>query len=124
MQSLFKILKKIIICSLSVLCSSSRSAPAKGKSSSKKDTPASKKSTKDTKTAKSTKSTSGTPASGRGGRGGSSGTSLRRKVKARKASNSRTGNLASELLDMLLSSSNDEFEDSHSEQDSSDEAWK
>ena len=56
--------------------------------------------------------------------GSSTGSGLRRKVKARKASSSKTGNLASELLDMLLSTSNDEFEESESEQDSSDEAWK
>merc|ERR1712066_1024906 len=77
--------------------------PSKSKSSSKKDPK---------------------PGTSSGRTGSSTGSGLRRKVKARKASSSKTGNLASELLDMLLSTSNDEFEESESEQDSSDEAWK
>jgi len=64
------------------------------------------------------KSSTNTPSSSRGQ------TSSSRKTNKRKASSSRKGNLASELLDMLLSDSDNEFNASGSEEDSSDENWK
>ncbi len=112
-----------------------------GSGSNKKESPPAKSAKKETSTASSSKkggsskkaaassalsksssskkaepepSTSSGRGAGRGGGGGS-----RRKVKARKASNTKTGNLASELLDMLLSTDEDD-----SGNDSSDEAWK
>lgn len=48
----------------------------------------------------------------------------RRTTKKRKASLGRSGNLASEILDMLLSTSNDESEEDGRGEDSSDESWK
>ena len=47
----------------------------------------------------------------------------RRAPKKRKAALNQSGNLASEILDMLLSSSN-ESDESDQEEDSSDESWK
>ena len=64
------------------------------------------------------KSSMNTPSSSRGQ------TSSSRKTNKRKASSSRKGNLASELLDMLLSDSDKEFNASGSEEDSSDKNWK
>jgi len=97
--------------------------PAKKSSTTPKSTPkATPKSPPPTKPSSSKKSTpKAGPSSSRGSRGSSSQSS--RKTKARKASSSKTGNLASELLDMLLSTDEDSNA-SDSEMDSSDEAWK
>ena len=48
----------------------------------------------------------------------------RRPTKKRKATLNKSGNLTSEILDMLLSTSNDESEDDDVGEDSSDESWK
>lgn len=74
--------------------------------------------------AKKADTKSATKTSAKNEKAASSSSSRRRPTKARKAASSKTGNLASELLDMLLSTSNEESNDSESEQDSSDEAWK
>ncbi len=50
--------------------------------------------------------------------------SKRRKTKARKAAQDKAGNLAVEILDMLLSASEDDNDDSEEEEGSSDESWK
>ena len=48
----------------------------------------------------------------------------RRTTKKRKAALDRSGNLASEILDMLLSTSSDDSEEGDQGEDSSDESWK
>ena len=55
--------------------------------------------------------------------GSTRGSNSRKKV-ARKATSSRKGNLTCELLDMLLSDSDNEFSASANDEDSSDENWK
>merc|ERR1712029_386810 len=100
--------------------------PPPKKSSTPKGTPKSPPPSKasSSKKSKSSKDPKPGPSSSRATRGGSSATSRGgRNNKARKASSSKTGNLASELLDMLLSTDNDSNA-SDSEMDSSDEAWK
>ena len=103
--------------------SSKKAPPAKKSttpaSSKAKPKPAAKKESTKKET---TKAGSSKPGTSSGGRGGSMGT--RRKTKARRATSSGKGNLASELLDMLLSTDDEEFEGIGDEQDSSDEAWK
>lgn len=47
-----------------------------------------------------------------------------RRTKMRKAALDRSGNLASEILDMLLSTSNESSDGEESGEKSSDESWK
>ena len=48
----------------------------------------------------------------------------RRKTKMRKAASEKTGNLASEILDMLLSASEESEGEHQGSEESSDESWK
>ena len=98
--------------SMTTYCPSATSTSAKGK----KEPPAPKKKEKKAPQKRSKPSTSSEAAK-------ASAVPARRKTKVRKAALDKAGNLASEILDMLLSTE----EESNGEEggaDSSDESWK